>query len=272
MLEEFNENGFVVVDIEETVFIKQFNEGLGSLLQSALKKHNLSCDDIFNEGFIKLDEVDHYEIHKIYNILRNSNILSSLVNSNSISSAIKTLLDLDEDQPFYNMYNICRMDPPGDEKFILNWHQETYSTIPDTKSLQLWAPMINPNNEENGSIDVLVGSHKEGVIKHYLEETKDGYVSFKLKESQISDIAKYERITVDLKPGQFLLFHPNLIHKSNFNKGSKVRYSLVSHLINPFDENFDILSNNEIIRLNRKRCINAENFEDLINQEKQTYY
>jgi ectoine hydroxylase len=132
--------------------------------------------------------------------------------------------------------------------------------------------MVNSNNKENGSIDVLVGSHREGVIPHYLEETEGGYNTLHIRENQISDIDKYVKVTVDLKPGDVLLFHPNLVHKSNMNHSDRVRYTLTAHFLDPLDENFKLLSYNEIIRLNRTRCINADECQDLINQEKQTNY
>ncbi len=270
ILEEYKKNGFIIVDINDNSLLENFNKGLRYLLNDACNRNSMKNDDIFHKAFIELDRINHDEIHFIYNVIRNSNITSNIVNDKLIEKSIKTLFNIEE-SPYYVMYNVCRMDPPSDKKYILPWHQESFSTIPEVQSVQLWAPLIGSNNAENGSIDILVGSHVGGVIPHYLKQSEDGdYTTFFLKNDQIN-INKYKKITVDMSPGQALLFHPNLIHKSNTNNSNRVRYSLTAHILNPLDKSFKLMSYNEIIRLNRKRSINSDEFSDLIEQEDQTY-
>ena len=135
----------------------------------------------------------------------------------------------------------------------------------------MWCPLINRNDEKNGSIDILVGSHKKE-IPHYLERLSDNYLSYSIPESSIENFNDYNKITVGMDPGDVLLFHPNLIHRSNNNYSSNVRYSLTTHFIDPKDENFKLISDDEIVRINRKRCVNAKDFLDEIDKENLTYY
>jgi ectoine hydroxylase-related dioxygenase (phytanoyl-CoA dioxygenase family) len=272
MLNKYKENGFVILKsaiIDNN--LKYFNEGFELLLKKECNDLGKTFSDYYNDGFMWLDKNNHSQIHKIYNILRNSDILSRIVFQENILSAIKVLMGKKDTESLYKTYHICRMDPPKDTTFLLNWHQESYSTIPHTNSIQMWCPLINRNDEKNGSIDILVGSHKKE-IPHYLERLSDNYLSYSIPEKCIENFHDYNKITVGINPGDVLLFHPNLIHRSNNNYSSNVRYSLTTHFIDPHDKNFKLISDDEIIRLNRKRCVNAHDFLDEIEKDKLTYY
>ena len=73
----------------------------------------------------------------------------------------------------YNMYHIVRLDAPSDARFLYKWHQESYYTIPDANSLQVWAPLVEKSTKENGTVEVLVGSH-EKEIQHRIERVRGG--------------------------------------------------------------------------------------------------
>ena len=271
MLNKYKENGFIILkSVITDNNLKHFNEGLELLLKKECNDLGKTFSDYYNDGFMWLDKNNHDKIHNIYNVLRNSDLLSRISFQENILSSIKVLMGKKDNESLYKMYHICRMDPPKDAKFLLNWHQESYSTIPHTNSIQMWCPLINRNDKKNGSIDVLVGSHKKE-IPHYLERlTDDDYLSYSLPESSIENFHDFNKITVEINPGDVLLFHPNLIHKSNNNYSSNVRYTLTTHFIDPHDENFQLISANEAIKLNRKRCVNAKDFLDDIEKEKRT--
>lgn len=83
---------------------------------------------------------------------------------------------------------------------------------------------ITEANKENGCLQVIKGSHKMGRIEHGFAGEQVGasqhYVDLALKTMEL--------IYVELKPGDALFFHSNLLHRSEANLSDSARWSLIS--------------------------------------------
>jgi phytanoyl-CoA hydroxylase len=83
---------------------------------------------------------------------------------------------------------------------------------------------ITEANKENGCLQVIKGSHKMGRIEHGFAGEQVGasqhYVDLALKTM--------EHVYVELKAGDALFFHSNLLHRSEANTSDKPRWSLIS--------------------------------------------
>ena len=83
---------------------------------------------------------------------------------------------------------------------------------------------ITESNKENGCLQVIKGSHKMGRIEHGFAGEQVGasqhYVDLALKTMEL--------IYVELKPGDALFFHSNLLHRSEANLSNNSRWSLIS--------------------------------------------
>jgi ectoine hydroxylase-related dioxygenase (phytanoyl-CoA dioxygenase family) len=78
--------------------------------------------------------------------------------------------------------------------------------------------------KENGCLQVLKGSHKMGRFEHlFAGEQQGADMPF------VEEALKYcEKVYVELKAGDVLFFHPNLLHMSEANLSDKPRWSLIS--------------------------------------------
>jgi ectoine hydroxylase-related dioxygenase (phytanoyl-CoA dioxygenase family) len=83
---------------------------------------------------------------------------------------------------------------------------------------------ITEATRENGCLQVIKGSHKMGRIEHSFAGEQVGasqhYVDLALKTMEL--------IYVELKAGDSLFFHSNLLHRSAANLSDKARWSLIS--------------------------------------------
>jgi len=83
---------------------------------------------------------------------------------------------------------------------------------------------ITDANKNNGCLQVIQGSHKMGRIEHGFSGEQVGasqhYVDLALKTMDL--------VYVELKAGDALFFHSNLIHRSDANLSDKPRWSLIS--------------------------------------------
>jgi ectoine hydroxylase-related dioxygenase (phytanoyl-CoA dioxygenase family) len=83
---------------------------------------------------------------------------------------------------------------------------------------------ITEATKENGCLQVIKGTHKMGRIEHGFSGEQVGasqhYVDLSLKTLEL--------IYVELKPGDALFFHSNLLHRSEANLSDNSRWSLIS--------------------------------------------
>ena len=83
---------------------------------------------------------------------------------------------------------------------------------------------ITEATKENGCLQVIKGTHKMGRIEHGFSGEQVGasqhYVDLALKTMDL--------VYVELKPGDALFFHSNLLHRSEANTSNNSRWSLIS--------------------------------------------
>jgi len=83
---------------------------------------------------------------------------------------------------------------------------------------------ITDAGKENGCLQVIRGSHKMGRVEHGFAGEQVGaaqrYVDLALKTMEL--------VYVELKAGDALFFHPNILHRSEANLSDNARWSLIS--------------------------------------------
>ncbi|HZF63108.1 MAG TPA: phytanoyl-CoA dioxygenase family protein [Chitinophagaceae bacterium] len=78
--------------------------------------------------------------------------------------------------------------------------------------------------KQNGCLQVLKGTHKMGRFEHLFAGEQQGADMPFVEEAE----KRCERVYVELKPGDALFFHSNLLHMSEANLSNKPRWSLIS--------------------------------------------
>lgn len=83
---------------------------------------------------------------------------------------------------------------------------------------------FTPSIKENGCLQVLVGSHLIGRINHGVSGDQKG-----VDEERLEVVLKrFERVYVEMQPGDVLFFHSNLLHRSDMNRSENPRWSLIT--------------------------------------------
>lgn len=78
--------------------------------------------------------------------------------------------------------------------------------------------------KENGCLQVLKGTHKMQRFEHtFVGEQQGADLDFVAEAEKISDL-----VYCELKAGDVLFFHPNLLHRSEANLSDKARWSVIS--------------------------------------------
>jgi len=242
----FNQNGFIILDnFFSSEELKNFENILEYLIRRDLKKvldidPDFSITDydnsIFNNGLIKLEEINHQYIADIYDTISQVPEFLRLITKKETTEYINQLLKRNLKKPLYTFTCRCRIDPPNDDRRKTKWHQEVFYTIPKSNFLQTWAPLVNDADVNNGTLQVCVGSHKEGIAKQSWDMEKGGANPFVIDENVVE---KYKIMDVEIKKGQFMIFNSRLFHRSGNNLSNKVRYSLVGMYHDTDNLNFE---------------------------------
>lgn len=83
---------------------------------------------------------------------------------------------------------------------------------------------LTPSNRRNGCLQVIRGSHLIGRIEHGAAGDQKGADPEVVREA----LSRLERVFVELRPGDALFFHGNLLHRSDRNESDRPRWSLIS--------------------------------------------
>ncbi len=190
-------------------------------------------DDInFNKDLKELDKIllnilktDHKLIGELYDTVSYSSCFLKILSDSDIEDYSRSLLGLSKRNTIYSWTHRVRIDPPKDERRTYGWHQEIFYTIPETKFIQTWCPLIRDTTLENGTIEVCEGSHKEGIAKQTWNEINGRATQIIVNEDVV---AKYKQKKIPMSKGEILFFDPHMFHRSGHNSTKdEIRFSLV---------------------------------------------
>jgi phytanoyl-CoA hydroxylase len=106
------------------------------------------------------------------------------------------------------------------------WHQdEFYFPFDRHPQVGLWLA-VTEATEQNGCLHVVPGSHREPVQEHVPDRRPGANVGY----VEIIDHDMSASIAVTMQPGDLLVFHSRLMHRSTDNESDGLRAAMVYHL------------------------------------------
>ena len=136
-------------------------------------------------------------------------------------AAVRSLIGHDLFSVSTNVFN----KPPGvDGRHPLHQDLRYFRFRPADKIVASWTA-INPTHRENGCLAVIPGSHKLSLQDHGNPDWDYVNAGF----FAIEDINLEDRVHIDMRRGETLLFHPLLIHGSGRNRSTQFRRTISSH-------------------------------------------
>ena len=109
---------------------------------------------------------------------------------------------------------------PAEKVTTAPWHQDS-GYMPETADLDLltvWFPLV-PVHASNGALQFVPASHSLGVQEYHKEE---GEIYSTTDFGPAAD----EIVTLDMEPGDFVIFNNLVFHRSTINEADMVRWSL----------------------------------------------
>lgn len=107
------------------------------------------------------------------------------------------------------------------------WHQDLAYLIPDeageTLVVNYWIPLASAT-EQNGCMQVIPGSHLQGLIEHNLWLETPGHKG--ARGIADADLPASSVVTCEVDPGDVLITMERLVHRSIPNRSQTVRWSV----------------------------------------------
>jgi ectoine hydroxylase-related dioxygenase (phytanoyl-CoA dioxygenase family) len=111
---------------------------------------------------------------------------------------------------------------PGDGS-IVPWHQDAqYWPLTPRRTVTVWLA-IHDADEANAAMQVVAGSHREGMFRH---RTNDDPNYVLAQEVDASAIRREDVVTMDLRAGEISLHDDGLLHGSGANRSDRLRCGL----------------------------------------------
>lgn len=144
-----------------------------------------------------------------------------------------------------------RMNIPGEKKFLANWHQDYSSQLRSLNGVVFWSPLVEMNNTL-GPVKILVGSHREGLLPVYSDNSAYGLVL----QNEKKIIKKYQIISPLTKPGDLILMDYLTVHSSGKNFSNNILWSMQFRF-------FDYLEPSGILHGWKGNSLNNINFKNI---------
>lgn len=150
----------------------------------------------------------HLKHHRVWDMLNDPRIVGY----------VRDLLG--EDVVGWGSHFFCKL--PGDGKRV-DWHQDcSYWPLTPTKAVTVWLA-IDDADLENGGMEVVLGSHRHGLIDFDTSDETSGNVL----DQTVRDPERYGTIRhTPLKAGQISIHSDLLVHGSAANKSDRRRCGL----------------------------------------------
>ncbi len=199
-------------------------------------------------------------IGEIYDTISYTSVFLRFTASKKIEKISKILLGVKKNTHLYGFTNRIRIDPPNDERRTYGWHQEIFYTLPKSKFVQTWCPILRDTTKQNGTIEIKPFFHKEGITKQTWNEF-EGRATQIIIDPRI--LNKYKTLQLEMQVGDLLYFDGHLAHQSgNNNTKDEIRFSMVGMWHNTSFNDFRVP-----FPLFKNRNIGAkEYFEEIMNK------
>jgi phytanoyl-CoA hydroxylase len=229
-IRHYREEGYVVVPgvLDRNQIDRYLNRAReiahGDVPESAANR--LVKDIQYAKGRLPLPEDPEHALWKILNPDRFDPVMAECLRIPSVLDAVSSLIG--EDLLAFLLMFIYK--PPGIEESVHPFHQDAayFMFQPQSECLGVWIP-LDPVSEENGSLSVVPRSHEFPIRKHLAKEGIN-FGALAAEDSEDNDEYREQAVTMNLEPGDCLLFNTHLLHRSGGNRTSGHRRVITLHM------------------------------------------
>ena len=132
------------------------------------------------------------------------------------------------------------INKPKSKRLLYKWHSESHYYPKRRRFLNIWIPLFTSKNLVNGTMSFKEQSHKKTFpFTQYIGYDKESkgkknhFIQYEIPNNFLDEFSEHFCIN---EPGDLIVFHKNLVHKSNLNKSERYSFALVMRVWTPLDD------------------------------------
>ena len=197
--------------IKETFFDKGFISPIKALDVSTATEIKNKYVNFYENISSTREKVEHKsKSHLLFNWA------NEIIFEKNILSVVKEILG----QNIVAWNSLIFMKPPKSKKYVSFHQDQNYWNIKMDKGLTVQIA-LSPSTIENGCLQILPGSHNQDYS--HLDKKDTNNLLARGQEVQLTDKEKNNLKKIILNPGEFCIFHGNIVHGSNINNSDDYR-------------------------------------------------
>ncbi|MDP9074839.1 MAG: phytanoyl-CoA dioxygenase family protein [Actinomycetota bacterium] len=233
-LASFRSNGYLVVPGFYHVGrqIEPLRRAIHEIIGLVAADNGLSLDrgpytpEAFDDGYLTLKAVDRTMAATVYDAVKQLSPFVQLMASPANEAVVRELRGCKLVGVAAGGSGI-RIDNPDETKYLAWWHQDYPAQLRSRDGIVFWSPLreVTP---ELGPVEILPGSHGEGVIPVVNDDggagRKDAYALRLRNESEV--VSRYRSVAPLSQPGDLVLIDYLTVHRSGFNRSDRPRWTV----------------------------------------------
>ena len=213
---EYQRDGFVSI---KALIPRVQLEEIEAELADTFSEYANDAKHPIDSAIINLDRENKALLHELHMAT------TKLISLRSIFSLFKNVVsDLASSRgPVYEISGGYLLGIPTDTRLVYDFHQESNYMREFKEVFNFHFPLLRNSTRENGTMSVLAGSHKIGTVSFKKKRvSQNSYTN--LIPTEIEKIqSEFPEVHCILEPGDCVVFHKDLVHKSNFNASELCR-------------------------------------------------
>ena len=192
----------------------------------------------FSAIYEMMEKDDKEALYQVQKFLTSSQEARSLFNEKFISLT-SSLLGSNKNQLLVDGPALF-VNRPNTERLLYKWHSEAHYYPKRRRFLNIWLPLFDRKNKDNGTMSFKIESHKKNFpftdYQGFNKDTQSKSNYFVQYEIPSNLLEKYKEYSCDAKPSDLIIFHKNLVHTSNKNTSDKYSIAVVARVWDPSDD------------------------------------
>ena len=213
---DYQRDGFVSI---KGLIPKGRLEKIETELIDTFSEYARDAKNPIDSAIIELDRVDKALLHELHVAT------TKLISLRSVFALLaEVVYDLSTSvAPVYEISGGYLLGIPADTRLVYDFHQESNYMTEFKDIFNFHFPLLRNSTRENGTMSVLAGSHKIGTVSFEKKRvSQNSYTN--LIPTEIEKIqSEFPEVHCILEPGDCVVFHKDLVHKSNFNASKLCR-------------------------------------------------
>lgn len=215
LVEAFTRDGYLVVQ-------DSFGEAL-TALQTAIQamfEPEARAGESIDETVIRLDGEDP---RKLYRLAQLAGRLDAFFDVDRRCVPFAELLL----PPGYVTLkeNALLLGLPRNERLFYQWHQESSYITAYPNFLTYWIPVFGTTTVEGGTMSCLAGSHTLGLVPYDTERPSPQSSTSHIPRDIARHVEDHDEVHFLTDPGDLVMIHQDLIHRSTANASERVRFT-----------------------------------------------